>query len=125
MTHKTPAEKLRLKPGMSATFLHLPEGLQARLGIPDDVNEVDDPANADFILDFATTQAEAEKRLTALAPFVGPRTITWMAYPKGSMAAGYDISRDTIWRFAQTVGLVLNANVAIDENLSAVRMRPA
>ncbi len=55
----------------------------------------------------------------------GPEDLTWMAYPKGSKAAGYDISRDTIWKFAATVGLVLNANVAIDDKLSAVRMRPA
>ncbi len=125
MTAKTPAEKLRLKPGMSATFRHLPEGLRDRLDVPDSVSEVDDPTEADFVLDFASTQAEAELRLTALAPSVGPTTVTWMAYPKGSKAAGYDISRDTIWQFAQTVGLVLNANISIDEKLSAVRMRPA
>ena len=124
MTEKTPAEKLRLKPGMSAAFLHLPDGLHARLGVPEGVVEVADPSEADFILDFASTQAEAEERLTALAPAVRPTTVTWMAYPKGSKAAGYDISRDTIWKFAATVGLVLNANVAIDEKLSAVRMRP-
>jgi hypothetical protein len=110
---------------MSATFLHLPEGLQERLGIPDSITEVDDPAKADFVLDFASTQAEAEERLAALAPSMAPKTIAWMAYPKGSKAAGYDISRDTIWQFARTVGLVLNANIAIDEKLSAVRMRPA
>ncbi len=125
MPDKTPAEKLRLKPGMSAAFLHLPDGLKGRLGVPEDVAEVADPARADFILDFAATQAEAEERLTALAPSVGPKTVTWLAYPKGSKAAGYDVSRDTIWQFAPTVGLVLNANVAIDDKLSAVRMRRA
>jgi hypothetical protein len=124
MSAKSPAEKLRLKPGMSATFLHLPEGLRDRLGVPEGVNEADDPVQADFILDFASTQAEAAERLTALAPSIRPGAVTWMAYPKGSKAAGYDISRDTIWQFAQTVGLVLNANVAIDDKLSAVRMRP-
>lgn len=91
MTETTPAEKLRLKPGMSATFLHLPEGVRERLGVPDEVTEMANPAEADFILDFASTQAEAEARLTALAPSVGPKTVTWMAYPKGSKAAGYDI----------------------------------
>lgn len=125
MPEKTPAQKLRLKSGMSATFLHMPEGLLERLGIPEGIAEVGDPAEADFILDFASTQAEAEQRLAALAPSVRANTITWMAYPKGSKAAGYDISRDTIWQFAETVGLVLNANIAIDEKLSAVRMRPA
>lgn len=124
MPEKTPAEKLRLKPGMRAAFPHLPEGLLERLGIPEGVEVLDTPEGADFLLGYAETQAQAEERLRELKPFVGATTVTWMAYPKGSKAAGLDISRDTIWRFAQTIGLVLNANVAIDDRLSAVRMRP-
>ena len=123
-SEKSPAEKLRLKPGMTACLLHLPDGLEAALGIPEDVTLTGVPAEADFVLDYAATQADAEERLTALAPAIAEKTVTWMVYPKGSKAAGYDISRDTIWAFARTVGLVLNANVAIDDKLSAVRMRP-
>ena len=124
MTEKTPAEKLRLKSGMSAALLHVPDGLATVLGLPEGVDVRVEPAGADFILDFATTQAQAEERLTELRPSMGDNTVTWMGYPKGSKAAGHDISRDTIWKFARTIGLVLNANVAIDEKWSAVRMRP-
>jgi hypothetical protein len=35
------------------------------------------------------------------------------------------VSRDTIWRFAQTIGLTLVANVAVDETWSAVRLKPS
>lgn len=80
---------------------------------------------AGFLLDFATTQAEAEVRFVALEPFVGEKTVAWLGYPKGSKAAGHDLSRDTIWRFAQTIGLTLVANVAIDETWSAVRFKAA
>ncbi len=125
MPDKTPAEKLRLKPGMSAAFLHLPDSMKERLGVPDDLAEVDDPGSADFVLDFAATQADAEDHLTALGASVRPGTVIWMAYPKGSKAAGYDVNRDTIWRFGDTVGLIINANVAIDETYSAVRMKRA
>ena len=83
------------------------------------------PADAGFLLDFATTQAEAEERLVALAPFVGEKTVVWIAYPKGAKAAGRDVSRDTIWRFAQTIGLTLVANVAIDGTWSALRVKRA
>jgi hypothetical protein len=121
---------MRLKPGMTAALLHVPAELQGRLEIPDDVNVVRDPASAGpagagFLLDFATTQAEAEERLVALAPFVGEKTVAWIAYPKGAKAAGRDVSRDTIWRFAQTIGLTLVANVAVDETWSAVRLKPS
>lgn len=124
MSDKTPAEKLRLKPGMRATLLHMPAELKGALGISDSVDLVDDPAMADFVLDFATTQAQAEERLSALAPAVREKTVAWMAYPKGSKAAGYDLSRDTLAHFAPSVGLILNANIAIDAKWSAVRMRP-
>jgi hypothetical protein len=122
---KTPAAKMRMTPGMSVTLLHAPDGIESLLGIADDVTRVEDPAAADFVLVFARTQAEAEERLSALAPSVGPKTLAWLAYPKGSRAAGHDMSRDTVWRFAETIGLRLVANVAIDETWSALRIRPA
>jgi hypothetical protein len=126
---KTPAEKMRLKPGMTAALLRVPSELRSRLGVPDDVRVADDPAvagpaGAGFLLDFAMTQAEAEAQLTALEPLVGEKTVAWLVYPKGSKAAGHDLSRDTIWRFAQTIGLTLVASVAIDETWSAVRLKP-
>lgn len=125
MSDKTPAEKLRLKSGMKAALLHVPAELEGALGLPADVELVDGPTGADFVLDFATTQAEAEQRMSALAGTIGPKTVVWVGYPKGSKAAGYDLNRDTIWQFGATVGLVINANVAIDAKWSAVRMRPA
>lgn len=82
------------------------------------------PASANFILVFAANQAEAEQRITALAPAVGDKTVAWIAYPKGSKAKGLDISRDTIARFVLSVGLVVNANFSIEDTWSAVRVRP-
>ena len=104
--------------------------MRGRLGVPDDVDVVDDPAaagpaGAGFLLDFATTQAEAEARLRALAPFIGEKTVAWLAYPKGSKAAGRDLNRDTIWAFARTIGLTLVTNIAVDETWSALRVRRA
>lgn len=114
-----------LKPGMSAALLHVPAGFMARLSVPQSVTLVESTDGADFILDFAGTQAQAEERLTALMPSIGAVTLAWLAYPKGATSAGLDVSRDTLWRFAQTIGLTLVANIAIDEKWSAVRIRPA
>ena len=125
MPEKSGAEKMRLKSGMTATVLHEPEGSGVALGIPPDVTVVQDPSQAEFILDFATSQAEAQERLEALEPHVGEKTLVWLAYPKGSKAAGYDVNRDTIFQAAADVGLVLVANVALDQKWSAVRIRRA
>jgi hypothetical protein len=123
MPDKTPADKLRLKAGMTAALLHLPEDVRGGLGLPDGVVVGDDLAQADFILDLATTQAEAEQRLAALEPTVRDETILWFAYPKGSKAAGHDLNRDTVATFARTIGLVAVSNIAIDETWSALRIR--
>lgn len=130
MSDKTPAEKIRLKPGMTAALLNVPDEVRSRLGVPDDVVLVDDlaaagPSGAGFLLDFAATQAEAEERLLALKPFIGEKTVAWIAYPKGSRAAGRDLSRDTIWAFVRTIGLTLVTNIALDETWSALRLKRA
>jgi hypothetical protein len=124
MPEKTAAEKLRLKPGMSAALMNPPEGVLPSLCMPEGVRMVDDPAGADFVLVFASTQAEAEARVTALSPAITDKTVAWIGYPKGSRSAGHDLNRDTIASFVRTVGLVVNANFSIDEKWSALRVRP-
>ena len=124
MAEKTAPEKLRLKPGMRAALLNVPAELAGVLALPADVVLVDDPSQADFLLDFATTQAQAEQRLAALQAVVTAETLAWLGYPKGSKAAGLDVSRDTIAGSARQVNLVVVAIVALNEAWSAVRIRP-
>lgn len=123
MAEKTVAERLRLQPGMTAALLHAPHETAETLGIPSGVTLTDDPAAADFVLLFAESQAEAESRITELAPKLSETTVAWVAYPKGSKAAGYDISRDTVAAFVRTQGLVVVANFSIDAKWSALRVR--
>ena len=124
MAEKTPAEKMRFKPGMSAALVAAPAGTAGRLGFPADVVMPEGPREADFILVFVTTQVEAEAALSDLSAWLAPTTLAWLAYPKGSKAAGHDLSRDTIWAYAQTIGLTVVANIAIDSTWSALRLRP-
>jgi hypothetical protein len=123
MSDKTPAEKLRMASGMTAALLHLPEGVLEDLGVPAGVEVVDDPSAAGFVLAFASTQAVAEDRLASLAEVIGRKTVAWIAYPKGSRAAGHDLNRDTIATFARTVGLVAVSAVSLDDTWSALRIR--
>lgn len=95
MTDKSALEKMRLKPGASALLLHVPEELKSRLELVESVSVASTPAAADFIVDFAESQRQAEKRLLELQPYVRSQTLVWLAYPRGSKAAGCDTSRDT------------------------------
>jgi len=120
MADRTVLEKLKFKPSMSAAILFAPAGVD--LGAPTDPSS--DPHGADFVLLFASTQAEAVERLGTVAPAIGPKTLAWIGYPRGSKAKGLDISRDTLFTALRDVGLTANANFSIDDTWSAVRFRP-
>jgi hypothetical protein len=122
---KTAAEKMRMKAGMTAAFPHAPAEVVERLGLPDGVTVSDDPRDAQFVLVAAHDQVEAEERLRGLVPLVDDERLVWIVYPKGSRAAGRDVSRDTIWASARALGLDLVANVSVDETWSALRLKPA
>lgn len=134
----SPYAKLRLKPGMAAFVYAVPEELGELLSLPSEVRDLtggdlgaDRPvdssalAEAEFALTFAANQAVAIERIRELEPALLAGAVVWIAYPKGSKAAGYDVSRDTIWKAANAAGSVLNANVAVDAKWSAVRIRKA
>ena len=108
---------------MTAALLHAPPGIKAVLGLPQGVGLASDPNEADFLLSFASNQAEAEERLAEIKPCIRPATLAWLAYPKGSKAAGHDLNRDTIWSYGKTISLDFVANIAIDAMWSAMRMR--
>jgi hypothetical protein len=124
MADKTVAQKLNIKPEMAVAVLNAPDDMADHLGLPAGVTVIADPAQADFLLLFVASQAEAESRVAALAPQVSEGAVAWIAYPKGSRAAGHDLNRDTIADFVRTVGLVVVANFSIDERWSALRVRP-
>ncbi|MHB9003426.1 MAG: hypothetical protein ACYC6C_05105, partial [Coriobacteriia bacterium] len=125
MPEKTPADKMRVKPGTLVALVDVPADIEALLGISEGVVRASGPEFADTIFIAAATRLESEERLTAVASAVGPGARLWIAYPKGAKAAGRDVSRDTIMAFAPSVGLVANANIAIDSTWSTVGLRRA
>lgn len=123
MADKTPAQKMFVKPGMSVALVDAPEGMIDILILPDDITFVDDLSVADAIVAFATTQAAAEALLPRLRDVADDVGLLWVCYPKGSKAAGLDISRDTMWPFAETLGLRPLSMVSVDATWSAMRFR--
>lgn len=85
-----------------------------------------DCAAITFLLAFVTKREE----ITRLAKSIGKKAegdaIIWMAYPKGSSKClKCDLNRDTGWSPLGTVGFGPVRQVAIDEDWSALRFRPA
>lgn len=124
MTEKTAAEKMRIKPGTTLALLHTPDGFAGLLGLPEGVSVVADARGADTVIAFAGTQAEVEERLPAMLETATSKTALWVVYPKGSKAAGLDISRDTIWPFAESLGMRPVGMVSVDGRWSGFRLKP-
>jgi len=127
MADKTVTQKLLIKAGYRVLFVHPPPGyIESLTDLPADVVIAagpDDPGPFDLIQAFVTSQAELAAQLAGLAGRRKPKGLLWITYPKGAAKIKSDFHRDTIWAYAQTIGLAAVAMVAVDEMWSAMRLK--
>lgn len=117
--------KMRLQPGMTATVLGAPRDPAAMLGaLPDGVHVTDTLGHGtpEFVLAFVRNQAELVERMDQLGPWVKPRSLLWVAYPKQSSGVETDLTRDRGWESATAHGLEVVAQVAVDDTWAASRL---
>ena len=74
---------------MTAALLHVPADDAGPARGPDDVNVVDDPAAAGpagtgFLARLRHDASRGRGTPPTLKPFVGEKTVAWLAYPKGA-----------------------------------------
>ncbi len=124
MTPKTVAEKARIKPGTTIAALNRVAGIVESLGLPDDVTFVE-PSTAGLVFLFVTTRDELEAQMPPAVAGLAAGAALWVFYPKGSKAAGFDVSRDSIWAMAEEMEMRPPGLVSIDGTWSAFRLRPA
>jgi hypothetical protein len=124
MSDKILAQKLAIKEGFLVLLVHAPEGYAERLGqLPAGVI-LNAPAGPyDLIQLFVATQSEVETGLPTLKPLLKPKGYIWVTWRKGGSASKGDITRDTIWPFAATIGLQPVSNIAVDDDWSALRLK--
>jgi hypothetical protein len=122
----TLVQKLQLKASMSLVVLNAPAGYMEHLAQELPGNEVTLYAGGDAqaVLAFVNTLAEAEKLALQAAQAVGPDGLLWIAYPKGSSGVQTDVNRDKLWPVLETQGWRSVRLVALDEVWSAMRFRP-
>ena len=136
MAEKTIVQKLLIKEGYRVLVVDAPQGYVVSLaelplaGLPAGVAISTDPVSAgrlpgpfDLIQTFVSSQGEFEAQLSGLKALLKPKGLLWITYPKGAAKIKSDITRDTIWRYARTVGLDGVAMVAVDETWSAMRLK--
>ncbi|MEU6403235.1 hypothetical protein [Streptomyces sp. NPDC046985] len=119
MSTKTVAEKLRITAG-ARLWIWDPAHLSLVTGLPQDVDTDAGPGEADVTLAFVEDAAALHRCLSEHGDALRQAPVNWIAYPKGNRA---DINRDTLARIAGDYGLRPNAQVAVDERWSALRLR--
>jgi hypothetical protein len=132
MSERSIAQKLQIKPGRSVRLVNAPQNATALLsGLPEDTRLLDDPAlgetvlPADILILFAHHRTDLETLLLGLRTAITPGGIIWVAYHKGTSLVKTDINRDSIWRYAQMIGMNAVSQVSIDDDWSAMRLKVA
>ena len=127
MAEKTIVQKLLIKEGYRVLVVDAPQGyVVSPAELPAGVAISTDPVSPgpfDLIQAFVSSQGEFEAQLSGLKALIKPKGLLWITYPKGAAKIKSDITRDTIWRYAKTIGLDGVAMVAVDDVWSAMRLK--
>ncbi|NLG28496.1 MAG: hypothetical protein GX557_11340 [Chloroflexi bacterium] len=126
MSDRPIAAKLRLKPGR-LLLVQAPAGYAERLQpLPEGLSLVTESAGpVQAIQLFVADRAALEKELPRLKPLLAPGGMLWVCYHKGTSRVATDINRDSIWAYARSIGMDAVAQVAIDDDWSAMRLKVA
>ena len=121
------ARKLGLNPGMRALIIAPPPGylklltpLPASLPVSSKADGV-----YPFVHVFAIRLSEISEFAKKLPKYAAPNALVWISYPKKTSKLKGSLSRDVIRKAMSGPGWRAVSIVAIDEEWSALRFRPA
>ncbi|WP_170207477.1 DUF3052 family protein [Luteibacter pinisoli] len=117
MSEKPVAERLQVKNGRTLALVAAPKGLVVEAATAP-------TAKADVVLAFTPDRKALDKTLAKLPPTLKDGAILWVAYPKLTSTLAVDLSRDLIREVALGAGLDTVAQIAIDADWSALRLKP-
>jgi hypothetical protein len=121
MSDKAIAERLQVKGGRRLAILNAPEAVNLRVG----VHACRAPAKAaDVVLLCVRSHAELNTELVPTLALLMRGAIFWLAYPKLTSPLAGDLNRDIIRALSPTYGLRPVAQIAIDRDWSALRLKP-
>ncbi len=124
MSEKTVAQKLGVKPGQIVLLMQAPKDAASLIGtLPAGAELQTGLKRSNFILVFAKDRAALVKGLAACKERLEPKGVVWVAYIKSTSAKKVDINRDSIREYVPNVGLDTVAQIAINEEWSALRLK--
>lgn len=123
MSSKTIAEKLQVKANRKVLILNEPKDYKLDLGkLPSSVVVTDEISAEpfDIVIVFVSTKKELEKELPQTKTLLSKNGFVWVGYPKGNKV---DVNRDSIRKYADTIGLQAVGLVSVDSKWSALRLK--
>lgn len=125
-TDKTAATKMHMKPGFTIHVINKPDDYEDLLGgIPERAQLVDEPAdNVDFVHLFVLSRLELLEQLPATLKNAPNGAAVWISYPKKTSGRSHDINRDVVIAEVLQFGWRSVSNISLNDNWSAVRLRP-
>jgi len=125
MSQKSVARRLFIREDFTILLVNEPEGYRTLLGqLPPNVTVLTKPTEPfDLIQVFVISRKELEDQLEKLKRFLKPKGLFWVTYPKGRSKIKADINRDSIAKYARTIGLEGVAMISVDDTWSALRLK--
>ena len=118
MSDKPVAERLQVKGDRRLAVVGATADLDGAIGA-----SRADIAVADVVLLFAPDRARLDAGLPAVLKTMSQAAILWVAYPKLTSSLAGDLNRDVIRTLAPDHGLDTVAQIAIDDDWSALRLK--
>jgi hypothetical protein len=125
MPGKSVAQKLLIEEGYQVLLIDAPKCYLSalRAECPQATISAKKTGEVDLIQLFVSSDAELRKILPTLTDRLRPKGLLWVTYPKGTSGIAADLNRDTIRKYAGTVGLQVVSVIAVDEVWSALRLK--
>lgn len=120
MSEKPVAERLQVKGNRRLAVINAPKPIDTQIGARTSRAQID---LADVTLLFVRDRAELDEKLPSVLVSLKNNAIFWLAYPKLTSKLARDLNRDTIHKLAPQHGLDTVAQIAIDEDWSALRLK--
>jgi hypothetical protein len=126
MAENALVKKLRLKAGQRAAIIHAPAGYLDTLQLLPERVELAETLDGtlDWVQIFLKTQAELAAIVPSLLQSLGPATLVWLCFPKGTSKIQTDLTRDEGWEALKGAELKWVTLISVNDTWSAYAVRP-
>ena len=119
-TSRTVSQKMGVKEGLRAFFLHAPKSALEAINLP--CLEVDSALQGefDYVHFFTKTQVEMDDKFPKLKRRLKPTGMLWLSWPKGKKL-GTDLALPVVIKIGYSHGLVESTCLSVDATWSGLK----